>query len=125
MFVRLLPVRQSLVLLSSASLSTVLQVIDSFTVTADSFASHPATAHLCAGREGIVAIPDPGQACPTDFPAGVPMRLHRPDGTTALLTLAAVLCPHRTVGLFFAAPTVTDIPRLSQLEALASSSDPA
>ena len=103
----------------------MLQVIDSFIVAADSFASHPATASLCGGRAGIVVIPDSDQPYPTDFPVGTPMRLHRPDGTTALLTLAAVLCPQRTVGLFFATLTVTDIPRLSQLEILAFSPGPA
>ena len=99
----------------------MLQVIDSFTITAHQLADYPAFVQLYAGREGIVAVPDPEQACPTDLLAGTPMRLHRPDGTTAVLTLSAGLCPARTVGLFFAAPTVTDIPRLSRLEVLPSS----
>ena len=99
----------------------MLRVIDSFTITARLLADYPAFVQLYGGREGIVAVPDPEQACPTDLLTGTPMRLHRPDGTTALLTLAAVLCPARTIGLFFAAPTVTNIPRLSQLEVLSSS----
>ena len=103
----------------------MLQVIDSFTITARMLADYPDYTQLYGGREGVVAVPDPEQPCPTDFPAGTPMRLHRPDGTTALLTLAAVLCPARTVGLFFAAPTITEIPRLSQLEALPPPPGPA
>ena len=103
----------------------MLQVIDSFTITARMLADYPAFLQLYGGREGVVAVLDPEQACPTDLPAGTPMRLHRPDGTTALLTLAAVLCPARSVGLFFAVPTVTDIPRLSQLEVLPSPPGPA
>ncbi len=96
----------------------MIQILDSFNVTAESSSTYPSQAKLFGGRSGIVALPDPEQPCPTDFPAGTLMRLHRPDGTTTLLTLTAVLCPHRTIGLFFAAPTVTDIPRLSQLEPL-------
>ena len=95
----------------------MFQVIDSFTITADSLA-RPESAELYGDREGVVAIPAPEQASTIDLPAGTPMRLHRPDGTTTLLTLTATLCPHHTIGLFFAALTSADIPRLSQLEPL-------
>jgi hypothetical protein len=71
-----------------------------------------------AGRfdRGLLVILDPAQVTSPPFSPGVNVRVHRPDGSSFLRSVAEVECPHSVVGLFFNDTEQHEVPRDSQIE---------
>jgi hypothetical protein len=75
-----------------------------------------------AGRygRGLLVILDPAQVPSPPFSAGVNVRVHRPDGSSFLRSVAGVECPHSAVGPSLSDTEQQDVPRDSQIELVAA-----